>query len=287
MAIPTLPQYSIPAQLPSCRVNWQPDPKRVVLLIHDMQDYFVRFYGDNSPLMESVIQNLVQVRQWCKQQGIPVLYTAQPTEQSAVDRGLLNDMWGPGLTAADPKLQQVVAALAPDADDTILVKWRYSAFQRSDLQALLKNWGRDQLIIGGVYAQIGCLVTAMDAFMNDIQPFMINDAVAAFSEADHQMAVQYVAAYCGSVVNTAQLVGASQSPTQDWLKARILHWIDEDESHFDANENLLHYGLDSIQVMALVAELKKLGVAVSFEELARTPTFNAWWALIESKTHNL
>ncbi|TWH75953.1 bifunctional isochorismate lyase/aryl carrier protein [Azomonas agilis] len=284
MAIPTLPPYSIPLEVPTSRVNWQPDPKRAVLLIHDMQDYFVKFYGDNSPLMESVIQNLVCVRQWCKQQGIPVLYTAQPTEQSAVDRGLLNDMWGPGLTAADPKLQQVVAALAPDADDTILVKWRYSAFQRSDLQALLKNWGRDQLIIGGVYAQIGCLVTAMDAFMNDIQPFMINDAVAAFSEADHQMAVQYVAAYCGSVVNTAQLIGAAQSLNQDWLKARVLHWIDEDESHFDANENLMHYGLDSIQVMALVAELKKLGVQVSFEELARTPTLNAWWTLIESKS---
>lgn len=283
MAIPSLPQYSIPTDVPASRVNWQIDPKRAVLLIHDMQDYFVKFYGDNSSLMAQVIQNLVSVRQWCKQQGIPVLYTAQPTEQSAVDRGLLNDMWGPGLTNADPKLQQVIAALAPEADDTLLVKWRYSAFQRSDLQALLKNWQRDQLIIGGVYAQIGCLVTAMDAFMNDIQPFMLNDAVAAFSEADHQMATQYVAAYCGSVINTAQLIGAGQAPTQDWLKARVLQWIDEDEGQFDPSENLMHYGLDSIQVMALVAELKKLGVVLSFEELARTPTLNAWWSLIESK----
>ncbi|OBX36099.1 isochorismatase [Halomonas elongata] len=50
-----------------------------------------------------------------------------------------------------------------------------------------------------------------------------------------------------------------------------------------ADENLLDYGLDSLQVMNLVAELKTLGVTLSFEELTRTPTLEAWWTLIEQK----
>ncbi|STW40715.1 isochorismatase [Klebsiella pneumoniae] len=47
----------------------------------------------------------------------------------------------------------MIAALAPDEDDTVLVKWRYSAFHRSPLRDA-KETGRDQLIITGVYAHI-------------------------------------------------------------------------------------------------------------------------------------
>ena len=69
------------------------------------------------------------------------------------------------------------------------------------------------------------------------------------------------------------------TPTRDWLDARIATMIDEGETPAP-DESLIHYGLDSVRVMALVGALEEQGVRVTFEELIETPTPDAWWTLI-------
>lgn len=285
MTIPSIADYPMPKaeSFPANKTSWKPDPARCVLLVHDMQRYFLRFYDAEGQMMRALIDNLARLIAWARENGVPVIYTAQPHDQPPADRALLNDMWGPGLTAADPSLQQVVEALAPRPSDTVLAKWRYSAFERSDLRERMRGWDRDQLVIGGVYAHIGCMVTAVEAFMKDIQAFMVGDAVADFSEAEHRMALQYVATRCGAVIDTASLTGKPQkTASRAWLEGRVQQLV-EDGSEIDPDENLIFYGLDSLQVMMLAAELKAFGVAVGFDELARVPTLNGWWSLIESR----
>lgn len=89
-----------------------------------------------------------------------------------------------------------------------MTKWRYSAFQRTDLRQLLGHHGRDQLIVTGVYAHMGCMLSAAEAFMSDVQPFLVSDATADFSRDEHLMALTYAAKRCGSVTTTDALVSA-------------------------------------------------------------------------------
>ena len=279
MAIPKLQGYALPTalELPENKVNWAFEPSRAALLIHDMQEYFLNFWGEDSEMMETVVANIAALRDFCKKNDIPVYYTAQPKEQSDEDRALLNDMWGPGLTRS-PEQQRVIAALAPDTQDTVLVKWRYSAFHRSPLEQMLKETGRNQLIITGVYAHIGCMTTATDAFMRDIKPFFVADALADFSRDEHLMSLKYVAGRSGRVVMTDELL-PSIPTSKAALRALVLPLLDESDEPLD-DDNLIDYGLDSVRMMALAARWRKTHGDIDFVMLAKNPSIDAWWALL-------
>ena len=209
MALPKIAPYSYREQEHQNRVNWRVDPARAALLVHDMQRYFVRAFElerDGQPLPDAqiniAIANIRRLLDAAHAANIPVYYTAQPPRQNPADRRLLTDFWGDGLQ--DDENAQILDELAPTEADTVLTKWRYSAFVRSPLEEQLKDLGRDQLIIGGIYAHIGCLTTALEAFMRDIQPFMVADALADFTEKEHHMACEYASGRCARVLNTAE-----------------------------------------------------------------------------------
>lgn len=211
MALPKIAPYSYREQKHQNRVNWRVDPARAALLVHDMQRYFVRAFElerDGQPLPDAqiniAIANIRRLLDAAHAANIPVYYTAQPPRQNPADRRLLTDFWGDGLQ--DDENARILDELAPTEADTVLTKWRYSAFVRSPLEEQLKDLGRDQLIIGGIYAHIGCLTTALEAFMRDIQPFMVADALADFTEKEHRMACEYASGRCARVLNTAEVL---------------------------------------------------------------------------------
>lgn len=190
------------ADLPRSTARWTPDPGRAVLLIHDMQRYFLKPFP--RPVRDELVRNIASMRERAAALGVPVGYTAQPGDMSEKERGLLRDFWGPGMRRA-PADRLVVDELAPAPGDWMFTKRRYSAFFRSGLLDRIRESGRDQLVVCGVYAHVGVLMTAVDAFTHDLQTFLVADAVADFTATYHQMAVDYAAERC-AVVLTAKEV---------------------------------------------------------------------------------
>jgi isochorismate hydrolase len=206
MPIPALAPYPMPTEqnLPANQVEWRADPARAVLLLHDMQRYFLApFVRDDSPCTE-LLRNTRRLRCHAVALGVPVVYSAQPGDMDREQRGLLRDFWGPGMSTEDREVG-IVDELRPREGDIVLTKWRYSAFARSELRSVILGSGRDQLIVCGVYAHVGCLMTAVDAFSMDIQPFLVADAVADFSADYHRLALEYAASRCAAVVSTRGL----------------------------------------------------------------------------------
>ncbi|WP_149179195.1 isochorismatase family protein [Streptomyces sp. TRM49041] len=203
--IPLIEPYALPTagDLPANTARWTPDPDRAVLLVHDMQRYFLARFPDT--LREELLRNAADLRERCAAAGVPVAYTAQPGSMTEEERGLLKDFWGPGMRR-EPGDRAVVDELAPSDGDWQLTKWRYSAFHHSSLLERMRDSGRDQLVVCGVYAHVGVLMTAVDAFAHDIQPFLVADAVADFSAHYHRLALTYAAERCARVVTAKEVL---------------------------------------------------------------------------------
>jgi trans-2,3-dihydro-3-hydroxyanthranilic acid synthase len=202
--IPPIEPYSLPggADLPGNTADWVADPRRAVLLVHDMQRYFLRPFP--AGLRANLIGNVELLRRTCAAAGVPVAYTAQPGSMTEQQRGLLKDFWGPGMRV-DPADRDIVEPLVVSEDDWVFTKWRYSAFFRSDLLARMRAHGRDQLVVCGVYAHVGILMTAVEAFTNDIETFLAADAIADFSAEHHRSTLRYAATRCAVVATTEDL----------------------------------------------------------------------------------
>ncbi|MEV0063889.1 isochorismatase family protein [Nocardia sp. NPDC050718] len=206
MPIPKIAPYPMPGadEFTADQVAWTVEPGRSALLIHDMQQYFLDAYDIYRDPARTLIANIARLRDRCHELDIPVIYTMQPGNQHPSRRGILADFWGTGM--AEGADTEVINAIAPEPQDIQVTKWRYSAFQRTDLRELLGYYGRDQLLITGVYTHMGCMLSAAEAFMSDVRPFLVFDATADFSRDEHLMALNYVARRCGAVTGTEELI---------------------------------------------------------------------------------
>ncbi|MYV49626.1 isochorismatase family protein [Streptomyces sp. SID2888] len=213
MAIPGIAPYPMPAEdaLPANIAPWTPTPGRAALLVHDMQRYFVAPFPREEQPARSLLANTARLVRRCRALGVPVVYTAQPGDMTGEQRGLLKDFWGPGMRTS-PEHQRIIDEVAPDGDSSVFTKWRYSAFHNSGLMEHLREVHRDQLIVCGVYAHVGCLMTAVEAFTNDIETFIVADAVADFSAAHHYSALEYAAAKCAVVLPTDTVLTRLEQP---------------------------------------------------------------------------
>jgi trans-2,3-dihydro-3-hydroxyanthranilic acid synthase len=220
VGIPPIPPYPMPAEadLPASTAAWTADPSRAVLLVHDMQNYFTRPFPPDQEPGSTLVGNAVRLRETCLRLSTQVAYTAQPGGMTDQQRGLLKDFWGPGMEVS-PADRRIVEPLTPAADDWLFTKWRYSAFFRSDLLANMRARGLDQLIVCGVYGHVGVLATAIEAFTNDIQTFVVADAIADFSPGFHRMTLEYAASRCAVVSTTDRIVAELTAPAHDTAAA--------------------------------------------------------------------
>lgn len=189
-----------PAEMPRFR------PETAALLIVDMQNYDAhpdygmgrlarekgqfeafRSYFERVAQATAIIKELKRA---VRASGGPTIYLriAALTEHGR-DRGRAHKIRGifvpPGSADAD-----IISELAPDADDIVISKTSASPFTSTNIDYVLGNLGLEHLLVAGVVTN-GCVeLTVRDAADHGYVCWVVDDACAAFVEADHRATLE-------------------------------------------------------------------------------------------------
>ena len=188
------------------------------LLIIDMQNAFLEPGAMlEAPMGRDIIARLVKLIAECRNLGVPVIWVR--LDSSAPYGGLLLEKY-PSL-----REQQVLYKgthsfdlfsdmPAPLENEFHIVKHKYDAFHRTDLDTLLRNIGADTVIITGVTTNCCCESTARSAFEHDYKVAFTSDGTAAFEQRLHEATLGTVRELFGRVLSVDEVIeelGDSQS----------------------------------------------------------------------------
>lgn len=147
-------------------------PEKCALLVIDMQDEFVKphwtpFWVPEATRQVTLIKRLVEV---CRNKDIPVIFTAYAGTHNTLDRykyGRLMPNRYPELGFDDPSCFGdgiIFHKLAPLDSEIVIYKPSYGAFYDTPLETILKNLGKDTVIICGTLTNYCCGMTARQAY---------------------------------------------------------------------------------------------------------------------------
>jgi nicotinamidase-related amidase len=112
------------------------------------------------------------------------------------------DSDGPGLVrrALAGKGADVIGAIAPRADERLLLKARYSAFDHTGLDLLLRELGAERLLLAGGSTEACVLQTGIDARECGYQVTILANACATIEPELEAIALRYAEEVAGIVV---------------------------------------------------------------------------------------
>ncbi len=158
-------------------------------VIVDMLNDFVR---PGAPLRvegaEALIPIIARGRQAARQAGAKVVYLCDAHRPDDPEFRA----WPPHAVRGSQGAQ-VVEELAPEAEDTVIPKRRFSGFFGTDLDLNLRERGLRRLLICGILTDICVYHTAADAAQLAYEVLVAKNAVAAATEEDHQFALKQMA----------------------------------------------------------------------------------------------
>lgn len=115
----------------------------------------------------------------------------------------LSDTWGSELFR-----------LAPQPEDFIVVKHRYSAFIDTELPLLLRSRGITSIILGGVASNVCVESTARDGFMLDYHVMVLADCSGTYSQELHDATMENIRRSFGVVADSRDLAAAWRAVLQ-------------------------------------------------------------------------
>ncbi len=168
------------------RANFEIVPEKSVLLVIDMQDEFVRPHWTPYWVPEATRQvpRIKRLIDFCRDKAIPVIFTVYSKTHHDLDRpasGSKIPNRYPDLNIDRSKFfaeGRVWHELVPRENEIVIHKPSYGAFYDTPLETILKNLGKDTVVICGTLTNFRCGTTARQAYERSFNVILGSDITA-------------------------------------------------------------------------------------------------------------
>lgn len=189
-------------------------PEKCALLVIDMQDEFVKPHWSPYWVPEATrrVPQMKRLIEQCRSMNIPVIYTVYSKTHQYLDRPKTLPLMPsrfPGLPIDQSQFfitGTVWTELAPKSDELVIHKPSYGAFFETPLETILKNLGKDTVIISGTLTNYCCSTTARQAYERGFQVVFGSDVTAAHFPEFHEMELQVLRRGFAKVMSLQELL---------------------------------------------------------------------------------
>ncbi|MEI3605014.1 isochorismatase family cysteine hydrolase [Pseudogracilibacillus sp. SE30717A] len=161
--------------------------------------------------LDDVLAKTKDVIKACREVDIPIIYTRQINrhDQIGLSKGEpLCEDGTPFYYSTSKENHEIIDEVAPDENDIVIDKYRWSAFHETSLDLILRSIGVKHIIIGGVVSD-GCVMTTVfDAYFRDYQVHLVKDMCTTSNEGAHMSSLMIMAnwVYNLEVYNAEHLI---------------------------------------------------------------------------------
>ncbi|WP_066944369.1 cysteine hydrolase family protein [Streptomyces lushanensis] len=160
-------------------------PERTALLVIDMQDEFVRpgWSPYWVPAATRMVPRLRRLVGTCRAASIPVIWSIFDDTHLGLDRPhALRHLPHADTDWRRPGPAEVWAPMGHRADEALIRKPSYGAFYDTPLDTMLRNLGRDTVVVTGTLTNYCCGTTARQAYERGYKVVFGSDVTATDDE---------------------------------------------------------------------------------------------------------
>ncbi|NKM86530.1 isochorismatase family protein [Rhizobium laguerreae] len=177
--------------------------KRALVIIDLINDYLDYWDADKAVRLVSETNKLAKA---FRRSGLPIIWVRPEFRPDLSDAFLEmrdNDI---KIAIEGTRGAQLHADLDWNPIDATIIKKRYSAFFKTDLENLLENLGVGELILCGINTHACIRMAAIDAYQRDLRVVLAEECIDSYSEEHARVSLDYMNGKIAKVAAVTEII---------------------------------------------------------------------------------
>jgi nicotinamidase-related amidase len=175
-----------------------------ILIIDMLNDFFINERLSN--LRESLCFKINELTDWGRTHQFPIIWVRQEFKADLEDAFLIMKKKQISITIENTAGAQILAELNKESGDIELIKKRYSAFYKTNLEEFIKKNSITQLILCGINTHACVRMAAIDAYQRDMDVIIAVDCVNSYDHEHHEISLRYLDNNIASLLSNEQII---------------------------------------------------------------------------------